>query len=103
MRENKWYCVRIYDNKLNNIKYITAYEAQNNKCIQYYAEVDHIENSDVKEGYKVVYFKEEAKLFANNRKIKLGDNHYYAPQSLRYVSSEKLFDENVTTLDQLFN
>lgn len=103
MGENKWYYIRISDNKLNNIKYIAAYEAQNNKCIQYYAEVDRIENSDIKEGYKVVYFRDKAKLLANKRKIRLGDNQYYAPQSLRYVSSEKLFDENVTTLDQLFN
>lgn len=103
LKENKWYHIRISDNKLNSIKYIAAYEAQTNKCIQYYAEIDRIENSDIKDGYKVVYFKDNAKLLANKRKIKLGDNHYYAPQSLRYVSSEKLFDENVITLDQLFN
>ena len=42
-------------------------------------------------------------IYINNRKIELGDNPYYAPQSMRYVSSEKLFDENVKTLEQLFN
>lgn len=103
LNENKWYYIRLSDNKLNKIKYIAAYEAQTNKCIQYYAEIDRIENSDIKDGYKVVYFKGEAKLLANKRKIILGDNQYYAPQSLRYISSDKLFDENITTLDQLFN
>ena len=101
--ENRWYYIRISDAKINQIKYIAAYEAQNNKCIQYYAEVDYIENSKIKEGYKVVNFKNKATLLPNNRKIELGDNKYYAPQSIRYVTSEKLFDENVKTLDQLFN
>lgn len=101
--EDRWYHIRISDEKINQIKYIAAYEAHNNKFIQYYAEVDHIENSKIKEGYKVVYFKNKAILLPNNRKIQLGKNKYYAPQSIRYVSSEKLFDENVRTLDQLFN
>lgn len=101
--EERWYHIRISDEKINQIKYIAAYEAHNNKFIQYYAEVDSIENSKIKEGYKVVYFKSKATLLPNNRKIKLGENKYYAPQSIRYVSSEKLFDENVMTLDQLFN
>lgn len=103
IRENRWYHIRISDEKINQIKYIAAYEAHNNKFIQYYAEVDYIENSKIKEGYKVVYFKNKATLLPNNRKIQLGKNKYYAPQSIRYVSSEKLFDENVRTLDQLFN
>ena len=101
--ENRWYHIRISDEKINQIKYIAAYEAHNNKFIQYYAEVDYIENSKIKEGYKVVYFKNKATLLPNYRKIQLGKNKYYAPQSIRYVSSEKLFDENVKTLDQLFN
>ena len=51
----------------------------------------------------MIYFKRDATLLPNNRKIELGDNPYYAPQSMRYVSSEKLFDENIKTLEQLFN
>ena len=103
LKENRWYYIRISDEKINQIKYIAAYEAQKNKCIQYYAEVDYIENSEIKPGYKVVYFKEHAKLLSNGRKIKIVNNQNYAPQSIRYVSSRKLFDENIKTLDQLFN
>lgn len=103
LKENKWYYIRIADEKINQIKYIAAYEAQKGKCIRYYAEVDYIENSEIKKGYKVIYFKRAATLLPNNRKIELGDNPYYAPQSMRYVSSEKLFDENIKTLEQLFN
>lgn len=52
LRENRWYYIRISDEKINQIKYIAAYEAQKNKCIQYYAEVDYIENSEIKTGYQ---------------------------------------------------
>lgn len=48
-------------------------------------------------------FKDKAKALYNERIIELGLNQYYAPQSTRYINSEKLFDKNIKTLAQLFN
>lgn len=103
LNENQWYYVRISNEKINQIKYIAAYQAQDEKCIQYYAEVDTIKEAEDRPGYKIISFKNKATPLENNRKIELGKNQYYAPQSARYVASQKLFDLNVKTLEELFS
>lgn len=97
LKNNEWYSVAIYENKINSLKYIAAYISQTKQKITHYAEIDRIETSPYDEKKKIIYFKDSAKELPKH--IELGVDKR-AFQRSRYTVFNKLI--NASTTDDLF-
>lgn len=96
--ENKWYSIRILNERIPYIKYIAAYQTAPISAVTHYAKVENIVDSPEDPNKKMVIFEGEAKEL--DIPIRLGNN-WSVMQSSRYTKFEKLFD--VTDLDELFS
>lgn len=96
--ENRWYSVRISNERIPYIKYIAAYQTSPISAITHYAEVEDIVSSPYEDNKKMINFKEEAKELTEC--VKLGIDSL-AMQSIRYTKFEKLFKTN--NIDDLFS
>ena len=96
--ENRWYSVRISNERIPYIKYIAAYQTSPISAITHYAEVEDIVSSPYDVNKKMINVKEEANKLPEP--IKLGID-YLAMQSIRYTKFEKLFKTN--NIDDLFS
>ena len=96
LKNNCWYAIRISGGKLNEIKYIAAYQTAPVSAITHYAEVDTIEAYGDGRKYKL-YFKGEP--FAITP-IPFGDAKTGSLQGPRYSSLEKML--KVKTVKELF-
>lgn len=96
--DKQWYDIRINNSRIDNIKYIAAYQVSPIKSIKYYAKVKEIVESDNISGYKKIIFDGDPIMLETP--IELGDNTFLAPQSSRYVYFNKLL--SARTLDELF-
>ena len=84
--EDCWHAIRIGGGKLNEIKFIAAYQTAPVSAITYYAEVDSIEAYGDGGKYKL-NFKEKAKKI---NPIKLGDAKPGSLQGPRYTNLEEM-------------
>ncbi len=96
LKNNCWYAIRISGGKLNEIKYIAAYQTSPVSAITHYAEVDTIEAYGDGRKYKL-YFKGQPIAITP---IPFGDAKTGSLQSSRYTSLEKLL--KVKTVKELF-
>lgn len=86
--QSEWYDIRMNNSRINDIKYIAAYQVNPISAITHYAEVKEIVTSEKDIYKKRVIFKEPAKRL--DEPIELGDNPSLAVQSLRYTSLDQL-------------
>lgn len=96
LKNNCWYAIRISGGKLNEIKYIAAYQTSPVSAITHYAEVDTIEAYGDGRKYKL-YFKGEPIAITP---IPFGDAKTGSLQGPRYTSLEKML--KVKTVKELF-
>ncbi|MCT4644217.1 MAG: GIY-YIG nuclease family protein [Carboxylicivirga sp.] len=94
--QDKWYAIRIGGGKLNEIKYIAAYQTAPVSAITHYAEVDSIEAYGDGGKYQL-NFKAPAKEIGP---IKFGDAKTGSLQGPRYTDFEKL--KNSKTVKDIF-
>lgn len=94
--ENCWYAIRIGGGKLNEIKYIAAYQSAPVSAITHYAEVDSIESYGDGGKYKLNFKAPAVKIDP----IKFGNAKAGSLQSPRYTSLEKML--KVKTVKELF-
>lgn len=94
--ENCWYAIRIGGGKLNEIKYIAAYQTAPISAITHYAEVDSIEAYGDGGKYKL-NFKEKA---TSITPIKLGNAKPGSLQGPRYANLEEMLKSK--TIKELF-
>jgi hypothetical protein len=94
--KNCWYAIRIGGGKLNQIKYIAAYQSAPISAITHYAEVDSIEAYGDGGKYKL-NFKSPAKSI---EPISFGDAKTGSLQGPRYTNFEKLM--KAKTVKELF-
>ena len=94
--QNKWYAIRIGGGKLNEIKYIAAYQTAPVSAITHYAEVDSIEAYGDGGKYQL-NFKASAKEIGP---IKFGNAKTGSLQGPRYTDLEKL--KNSKTVKEIF-
>jgi hypothetical protein len=87
---NCWYAIRIAGGKLNQIKYIAAYQSAPTTAITHVAEVDSIEPYGNTGKYKV-NFKAPAKEIKH---VPFGDAKSGSMQGTRYSSYDKLIGAN---------
>ncbi|MCR8969783.1 PIN-like domain-containing protein [Facklamia sp. 7083-14-GEN3] len=95
--ENRWYSIRILNERIPYIKYIAAYQTNPISAITHYAKIEKIVDSPIDSNKKMIIFEGDA--IELETPVKLGSN-WSAMQSVRYTSIEKIFD--VTDLDDLF-
>lgn len=86
--ESEWYEIRINNEKVDNIKYIAAYQVSPISAITHFAEVKEIVSANENNYKKRVIFKGPAQRL--EKPIKLGDHPNLAPQSLRYITFDQL-------------
>lgn len=86
LNQNCWYAIRISAGKINDIKYIAAYQTAPVSAITYYAEVESIESYGDGSKYKL-NFKEPAQKVGP---ITFTGAKQGIMQSIRYTSFEKL-------------
>lgn len=84
--EDCWYAIRISAGKINDIKYIAAYQTSPISAVTYYAEVDSIQPYGDGSKYQVNFKGKAIKL---DQAITL-DSPKYSPQAPVYTSYEKL-------------
>jgi hypothetical protein len=96
LKNNCWYAIRISGGKLNEIKYIAAYQTAPVSAITHYAEVDTIEAYGDGRKYKL-YFKGEPLAITP---IPFGDAKTGSLQGPRYTTLEKML--KVKTVKELF-
>ena len=96
LKNKCWYAIRIGGGKLNEIKYIAAYQTAPVSAITHYAEVDTIEAWGDGRKYKL-YFKGEATAIPP---ILFGDAKTGSLQGPRYTSLDKML--KVKTVKELF-
>lgn len=94
--EDCWYAIRIGGGKLNQIKYIAAYQTAPISAITYYAEVDSIESYGDGGKYKLNFKGKARKIPA----IKLGNAKPGSLQGPRYTNLDKML--KVKTIKDLF-
>ncbi len=94
--ENSWYAIRIGGGKLDEIKYIAAYQTAPISAITYYAEVDSIEVYGDGGKYKL-NFKGKAKKISP---IKLGKAKPGSLQGPRYTNLQEMLKSK--TIKELF-
>lgn len=95
--KNRWYSIRISNDRIPFIKYIAAYRTQPISKVTHIARVKEIVESPYDPNKKMIIFDGEARELS--RYIPLGRN-YQAMQSSRYTTLEKFTEaENV---DELF-
>lgn len=95
--KNCWYAIRIGGGKLNEIKYIAAYQTAPVSAITHYAEVDSIEAYGDGRKYQL-NFKSQAKSI---NPIEFGDAKTGSLQGPRYTSFDKLL--KAKTVKELFD
>ena len=91
--DNSWYAIRISGGKLNEIKYIAAYQTSPVSAITHYAEVASIEPYGDRGKYKL-NFKSKAEKINN---IKYGNAKSGAMQGPRYTNLAKLLKSKTIT------
>jgi hypothetical protein len=87
LNQNCWYAIRIGGGKLNEIKYIAAYQTAPISAITHYAEVDSIEAYGDGTKYKLNFKGKAIKL---ENQIPFGGAKTGSLQSSRYTSLEKM-------------
>ncbi len=95
--ENKWYSVRIKEDKIPKIKYVACYRAAPISGITHYAKVKKIKPYQDTDK-KIIYFEGDA--IELPQIVKLGDTNPNAMRSPRYTSLSKL--TSVTQISDLF-
>lgn len=96
--ENSWYAIRIGGGKLNDIKYIAAYQTAPVSAVTHYAEVESIEPYGDGGKYKLNFKSESIKL---DKPIVYGSAGRGTMQAPQYTSFDKLL--NSTDLKDLFS
>lgn len=96
LKNHCWYAIRIGGGKLNEIKYIAAYQTAPVSAITHYAEVDSIEAYGDGRKYKL-YFKGEP---IGISPIPFGDAKTGSLQGPRYTNLDKML--KVKTVKELF-
>ena len=94
--EDCWHAIRIGGGKLNEIKYIAAYQTAPISAITYYAEVDSIEAYGDGGKYKLNFKGKANKIIP----IKLGSAKSGTLQGPRYANLEEML--NAKTIKELF-
>jgi len=85
--ENCWFAIRIAGGKLEQIKYIAAYQSQPISAITHYAPVDRIEPYGESGKYKLIFSEKTAQL---DNPIPLADAPVGTMQGPRYTNLETL-------------
>lgn len=94
--ENRWYAIRISGGKLDDIKYIAAYQTAPVSAITHYAEVESIEAYGDGGKYQLNFRAPAIEI----EPIRFGDAKLGTMQSPRYTNFEKLFTSK--TVKELF-
>lgn len=95
--DNCWHAVRIAAGKLDQIKYVAAYQSAPISAITHYAPVDTIESFGDSGKYKLIFSEPATEL---EEPIPMGDAPSGAMQGPRYTSFEKL--NEARTVPDLF-
>ena len=93
--ENSCYAIRISGGRLNEIKYIAAYQVTSISPVTHVAEIDTIEPYGDKGKYRVNFLSPAQEI--DTVRYEVGDS---PPQSSRYANYKRLF--NAKNLTELF-
>ena len=92
--ENGWYAIRISGGRLNEIKYIAAYQVTPISAVTHVAEIESIEPYGDKGKYRVNFLSPAQQI--DHLRYEVGDS---PPQSPRYTNYKRFFNaKNLTGL-----
>ncbi|HFR3322064.1 TPA: PIN-like domain-containing protein, partial [Streptococcus suis] len=95
--ENRWYSIRMKDERIKYIKYIAAYQTYPKSEITYIAEVDDIIDSPYASGKKMILFKSQARKLKKSIPLGTDTNAFQGP---RYTKINNLL--NADNTDDIF-
>nr|WEJ76835.1 PIN-like domain-containing protein [Streptococcus suis] len=95
--ENRWYSIRMKDDRIKYIKYIAAYQTYPKSEITYIAEVDDIIDSPYASGKKMILFKSQARKLKKSIPLGTDTNAFQGP---RYTNIINLL--NADNTDDIF-